>query len=280
MSVRKPIHHHIHAARRREKRREYIDYALVILFLALLVFAISVHLKSQKEKRLFESEARSAALRAFEMERELNKERKQKIVSSPDNSLQETQVTHNDAQSTSTQSVALRDEQTTSNADENVPNATSGGDESVSNASTMQLSPYPKYEDVTAVRYENSRLGFVMELPQQWSLIYERGEDVVFSDEQVPFGSSLEDIVGRPGAMWMHIARPCAPTEATGTIFQFSTSSDNLVRDSTSCIAPFMVTLGYRADVPDARERETFLLSLGRTFSPIVSPNAPYAPIR
>jgi len=145
---------------------------------------------------------------------------------------------------------------------------------------TGSVLPYPKLEDVTVARYENTRLGFLMELPKGWYLAYERGEDVAFASEQFPFGSSYGDIKKNDGTLWVRVTRPCTSTEARTVIFSFATTTDMTIREATSCIPPFLVTLGYRANVAHSSSREQFLLNLGRTFYPMVSPVAPYAPIR
>ncbi len=145
---------------------------------------------------------------------------------------------------------------------------------------TKSTQSYIQFEDVTVTTLENKRLGFVMEIPSEWTLASEQSDGVILASSPFISGVSIEDIIAREGALWIAVRRPCVSQVGALTQFAFATTSAIATREATACIAPFLVTLGYRADAPDHFGRERFLLSVARTFYPIVSPHAPYAPIR
>ena len=111
---------------------------------------------------------------------------------------------------------------------------------------------------------------------------FERSDSIAYASLPYYFGVTVNEIARKDGAMWFRVIRPCSSTEATTTVFQFASSDGGGldIREATACIAPFLVTVGYRADAPDRLGRELFLLSIATTFYPIVSPTAPYTPIQ
>lgn len=141
--------------------------------------------------------------------------------------------------------------------------------------------PYPAFRDVTSIRYENKELGFLMELPDGWTLAYRRGDTVAFANGSYPVATTLSDISATPNAMWISVERSCGGSVATTTVFaDVTVGGTTPLRIAEFCVVPFRVTLGLRADAIDRTSRERFLLDVSRTLYPMVNPLPPYAPIR
>lgn len=256
-----------------------MDYVLVLLFLCIIFLGVWAHLEARGAERKYNTEValREALVREstqlLRSEREEAKLREERLRA--------------DLLQGGGGAVATTTEPTGEGGDggDIVPVASGGdlGGEAVTLVPTStptQTFDYPRFQDVTAVRYENTRLGFLMELPQGWYLAYERGGDLAFGSDLYAFDIALDDMKKPDGALWVRVTRPCTSTEATSTVFAFATSTQATIREASSCIPPFLVTLGYRADAPTPHLREQFLLNLGRTFYPMVSPTAPYPPLR
>ncbi len=130
--------------------------------------------------------------------------------------------------------------------------------------------PSLRFEDVTTTRYENSRLGFVMEIPDGWTLRYEHADEIAFAGAVVGEIASIDDMRKYPNAMWVVVGRSCESTDATSTIFAAVEGGEAPTRVHYACVPPLRISLGLRSDVPDLTARQSFLLNLARTIYPIV----------
>ncbi len=263
------IDHHVRASRERDRRRFFVDIVLVAILLIAIIGVFFMHRMRESGREELRRQAevgREADRDAVELER---------------------------ARRDAAERQSATERVSTTDATQGAPllataDSTGGGDESVasspsSKASSLQNETpltHVRFEDVTVTRYDSARLGFVMELPVGWSPAYEGGESIAFANFVYDFGISDADMLKKADAMWIRVQRPCIPTEATSTIFQFASSSDVYIREARSCIPPFEITVGYRTDAPDWSGRERFLLSVARTFYPMVKSQFPYESIR
>ncbi len=274
MSIRHPVAHHLLTREHHRRRRVVVDVLLVCIFLFAIAMVAFVHVLRAheeearreavlRERTLLSDAARALAQRDATREEELRRAREERERGSAVSVFA----------ATSTPSIAPESPQDTLETE-----ATST---STSTSQTeAQVSSFVRFQDVTATRYENSRLGFIMEIPEGWSEVYTRNDAVVLANSAYWFGVTVPEVTKKKEAMWIHVLRPCTSTEATSTVFAFASTSDTSIREATSCIPPLLVTLGYRADASDTRGREQFLLSIGRTIYPIVSSIPPYLPLR
>jgi hypothetical protein len=280
VSIRHPVAHHLVHQERQRARRAVIDVLLVCIFLCALVAMLFVHVHAN---RVYEEETR---LRMAEHERmRLSEESRlslatQLALEDELSRLRIAEARESAVLSTSAPRAAaplLLDAPLLSDVSLGIATST------VLHASGTTSPFMMRFQDVTVTRYENSRLGFIMEIPAGWSEAYVGGAEVALANSPYWFGVTMADIVKKKEAMWIHIIRPCISTEATSTLFAFASTSDMSIREATACIPPFLVTLGYRSDpdsLPDFLGHEQFLLSISRTLYPIVSSIPPYLPIR
>lgn len=269
---------HEHVSRRREQRRFIVDIVLVLLFLCAIFGAIIAHIARtaheqavllESERLIREEHARADAAEA--RRKTVQEEWDASMQNDPRYNVPATSAAPLFAPDPSAADSVLgssRDRASTS--------------AEIASSTKAETRGFIRFEDVTVTRVENRHLGFLMELPEGWSLAYERSDNLAFANSEYYFGVTDGEIAQKNGAMWLRVIRPCTSGEATTTIFRFTGETlptSNNIREATACVAPFLVTVGYRDDVEDRLARELFLLSVARTLYPIVSPTAPYAPI-
>ena len=127
-----------------------------------------------------------------------------------------------------------------------------------------------KFKDVTVTAYKNMRLGFVMELPANWRLLYEHFDEVLFVSDSVTTGTTVEDVRRTPRAMWLSVGTVCQSADATSTSFALLNASTTPTRERYACVPPLKINMGVRADQPNMFEQQAFLLDIERTIYPTV----------
>jgi hypothetical protein len=260
MNTHHPIHH-INKREQKARLRAIIDIVIVVIAILLGVLFIIGHVSERNQER--EDRARANALRSmYDTLAQPKEEFTPTLARVPKGATPEDRVAVvSPKESTTThkitpeESARLVETQSTS---------------TMPTAPTTTSLAYPRYEDVTSTRLHYARLGFVMEIPSGWGVVSERADSVLLSLLSLPNQSTIDRVVREPGAVWVHIERPCTDTVATSSRFAFGTTTDIGVREATTCIPPLLVTLGYRSDAPDPVGRERFLLSIGRTLLPVV----------
>lgn len=272
------IEHHLRRSRNRERRRFVIDIVLVLLFLCAVFGVFMAHVVRARNEEI--AKQQSEKLLQVERERARDAEALKK-------KLQKELEAARDAAMYGDLAVPpaplLSSDPFGSDGALGAKLLHASTSAEIASSTDVTLQGFTHFEDVTVTRIENPRLGFLMELPEGWSLAYERSAEIAYANFPYYFGVNDSEIVQRVGAMWVRIIRPCSSTEATTSMFRFAKSSTQAtvsIREATACVTPFLVTVGYRDDAPDRVGRELFLLSIACTFYPMVSPIAPYPPIR
>lgn len=266
-------HKVVHSEHGREKRRKKGDIALALmLFFAILAVLLGHGIwDMERSEKVDDRETYAAVFRKEETLRVREEAlRRAEIVA-----LSEA-AQGNSASS----SFPQWEESLLAEGDTEVDEPTAIDNQGTSAATLIEVGPsFVRFDDVTATTYENKRLGFIMELPTEWKMVNEDSDGIILASSPLGVGEKLADIAQKEGALWIAVSRPCESQEGVTTQFAFASTTAAVTREATACIAPFLVTLGYRADAPDRVGRERFLLSIARTFYPIVSPYAPYSPI-
>lgn len=271
------IEHHILQFQKNKRRRFVMDIIFVILFiLAIMGIFVAYNRQSREDARIFaekntaisEERARSRQLLIDQqkLERELMESRLRELSNQNIPTIDAPLLSPEASDESSTIDMSLQYSSTSME----VASGTNNG-----------IQGFVQFVDVTTTRIENKRLGFVMEIPEDWRLAFERSDSVAYANSSFYFGVTVNEIARREGAMWIRIIRPCSSMEATTTVFQFALNEDTgvSIREATACIAPFLVSVGYRADESGRLEFERFLLSVARTLYPIVSPAPPYSSV-
>ena len=179
--------------------------------------------------------------------------------------------------STSTTSQAGNDNASTSQDEFLLPESHSSTSSTSSESESRQnVSKDEKlrFKDVTAVAYQNLRLGFVMELPANWRLMYEHSDEVLFVSDTVSLGTSLDDVRHTPKAMWISVGQVCQSADATSTPFALLYASTTPTRERYACIPPLKINMGVRRDQTNTSQQQSFLLDIARTIYPIVRPGS------
>ena len=127
-----------------------------------------------------------------------------------------------------------------------------------------------RFKDVTTNSYTNMRLGFVMELPANWRLLYEHSDEVLFVSDGVKVAGSLDDVRHTPKAMWISVGVSCVSANATSTSFALINASTTPTRERYACVPPLKINMGVRADQTNLFDHQAFLLDIERTIYPIV----------
>jgi hypothetical protein len=276
MSTKNPIDHHLRRKLWQKKRRLVVDALFIIIFFCAITGIFFAY--QMNARTVFAEKQKITGVLARQATKERESEQKQRALEKELRRVREEAMQKTDPLVPTSTSL-LEPEPPSGLVDEVSPPGIPSSQISAS-GTTEGIAGFVQFEDVTVSRYENSRLGFVMEIPSGWRMAYEHSDEVLFANDTYWFGVFLSDVVKKKEAMWVRIVRPCTSTTATSTIFVFATTSDTSIRETTSCIPPFLVTLGYRADVADYILRERFLLSIGRTIYPMVSSVPPYLPLR
>ncbi len=272
------IEHHLRRSRNRERRRFVVDIVLVLLFLCAAFGVFVAHTVRTRGEEF--AKQQSKKLLQIEHERALAAESSKK-------KLQKELEAARDAAMYGDLAVPpaplLTSDPLDSDGELGARLLYASTSAEIASSTDATIQGFTHFEDVTVTRIENQRLGFLMELPEGWSLAYERSAELAYANFPYYFGVIDSEIAQRKGAMWLRVIRPCKSIEATSTVFSFAkskTQTDVSIREATACVAPFLITVGYRDDAPDRLGRELFLLSVARTFYPMVSPTAPYPPLR
>lgn len=270
--------HHAHHARKRARRRMAVDVVVVLFFLLAIAGIVFSHFNSSRIERERVEALQKLRDEVAALEKQNASARPVGITLPPS--------------SQSTVSTTTEDALTVPLLSGDAPESTGTEVELSSGVSANESAPaletatsvgadsFILFDDVTTERHHDTRLGFVMELPSGWRVAYERGDTMLFANNEYWYGVTDAEVAKRDEAMWIRVVRPCDSANATSTVFGFASTTGTLVREATACILPFLVTLGYRADAGDFLGRERFLLSVARTFYPVVSSTAPYVPIR
>ena len=269
---------HEHTLRKREQRRFIVDIVLVLLFLFAIFGAIVAHIaRAAHEKAVL---FQSAQLIEEEHKRADRAEVRRKAVQEEWNASMQSDPRYN-VPALSAAPLLVSD----LSADDDILGTAllhASTSAEIASSTEAMTRGFVRFEDVTVTRIENRHLGFLMELPEGWSLAYERSDNLAFANSEYYFGVTDGEIAQKNGAMWLRVVRPCTSREATTTVFRFTEETlpaSTNIREATACVVPFLVTVGYRDNVEDRLARELFLLSVARTLYPIVSPTAPYTPI-
>ena len=127
-----------------------------------------------------------------------------------------------------------------------------------------------RFKDATTNAYKNLRLGFVMEIPANWRLFYEHSDEVLFVNDAVTQGTSVDDVRRTAKAMWISVGTICQSADATSTSFALLNASTTPTRERYACVPPFKINMGLRADQSNVLDRQAFILDIERTIYPIV----------
>ncbi len=258
-------HHSLESAQKRKHLRAVLDVVIVVIALVLGFLLVLGHLSEQRQERMAINRERAMHALAQRMPLPMASGTPELVITRAQGATPEDLMVVSSPPREEVISPSSREIPPPGNP---VVLSTTTQSETPSSTSTSVV--FPRYEDVTAYRFHHPRIGVVMELPSDWVMVSERTQDILLSLRTVPPQSRLDRVVREPDAMWIHIEKPCTDTTATSTRFIFATTTDIGIRQATSCVAPLLVTLGYRADAPDPSGRERFLLSVGRTLLPVV----------
>lgn len=154
------------------------------------------------------------------------------------------------------------------------PNSTSSTSSASDSQADVSQDEKMRFKDVTTNAYQNLRLGFVMELPANWRLLYEHSDEVLFVSDAAPSATSLDDVRRTPKAMWISVGQVCQSADATSTPFALLFASTTPTRERYACIPPLKINMGVRADQTSISQHQSFLLDIARTIYPIVRPRS------